>query len=296
MKFSRVFHGRRLAVLLAALAVCAISVCIFGPKAAFFALPAVGLAMGATTGISKGVKCTAPIATQYTWATPGADDDTFSVASGSSNPLIGIFQATTENAGDIVEVMTSGISYIKLGDTVTRGQELTSDANGNGVPVTNYPPSTGIWSGGVALMSGVAGDIISVDLEDDFLEPMEAGSITDPMMAPCSILALADAAATLTAAQMENDGIFTITPTAARALTTDTAANLVAGMAGCQVGTYFDFSIVNEAAATYAATLTAGIGITVAGAAAVAAASSGTFRAIFTNVTAGSEAVTIVRK
>lgn len=91
----------------------------------------------------------------------------------------------------------------------------------------------------------------------------KAGIITQPTMKIKSVVALADAAATLTATQMIDSGIFTITPTVARALTTDTAANLVAGMPGYQVGSWFEFTIVNNAA--FDVTLTAGTGITLVG-------------------------------
>ncbi len=243
------------------------------------------MSMRATSGISKAAKCTAAIATAYTFCTPGADDDTFSVASASNQPIVGVFQATTENAGDAVEVMVSGISNVVCGGTVTRGQEVTSNASGEAVAVTSYPSQSGIVTAGIALESGVAGDIIGVLLEPDVMQPL-------PVKAE---VALADAAATLTAAQMTGDGIFTQTPSAARALTTDTAANIVAAILGAQVGSWFDFTIVNEASATYAATLTAGTGVTITGAAAVSAASSGSFKALLTDVTSGSEAVTIYR-
>ncbi len=250
------------------------------------------MSMRATSGISKAAKCTAAISTAFTFATPGADDDTFSVASASTNPLIGVFQTTTVNAGDSAEVMVSGISNIVLGGTVTRGQLVTSNASGEAVAVASYPPGAGVWTAGVALESGVSGDIIAILLAPDFLEPLAAGSITRPMVATGAIVALADAAATLTAAQLESSGIFDITPTAARILTTDTAANLVAGMSGVQVGTTFEFTIACLAA--YAVTLAADTGVTLVGNA-VANNASASFRAIFTNVTAGSEAVTIVR-
>lgn len=80
-----------------------------------------------------------------------------------------------------------------------------------------------------------------------------------------SAVALADAAATLTAAQMIDSGIFTITPTAARILTTDTAANIIAALTGLQVkvGTWFDIIIVNTA--LFDVTLAAGSGVTLVG-------------------------------
>ena len=121
------------------------------------------MSMRATSGISKAAKCAAAIAAQYTIATFGADDDTFSVASGSAGALIGVFQGATVNAGDSVEVMVTGISNIACGGAVTRGDYLTSDANGNGITAA---PSAGVNADviGVALESGVSGDIIAVRL------------------------------------------------------------------------------------------------------------------------------------
>ena len=121
------------------------------------------MSMRATSGISKAAKCTAAIATAFTIATCGADDDTFSVASGSTAALVGVFQGTTVNAGDHVEVMVTGISNIVCGGIVTRGDYLTSDANGNGVTAA---PAAGVNADviGIALESGVSGDIIAVRL------------------------------------------------------------------------------------------------------------------------------------
>lgn len=92
---------------------------------------------------------------------------------------------------------------------------------------------------------------------------LEAIRVTQAQMKIKTVVALADAAATLTAAQMVDSGIFTITPTVARILTTDTAANIVAAIPDYQVGTWFDFTIVNTAA--FDVTLAAGTGITLSG-------------------------------
>ncbi len=250
------------------------------------------MSMRATSGISKAAKCTAAINTAYTFCTPGADDDTFSVASGSTQPIVGVFQTTTTAAGQTAEVMVSGISNVVLGGNVTRGQEVASDANGNAVAAASYAPASGLHTAGIALESGVAGDIIAVLLEPDHMQPVAAGGISQVLLRTKAIVALADAAATLTAAQLIGDGLFQITPTVARNLATDTAANLVAAMPGCQVGTTFEFSAACLAA--YAVTLVAGTGVTLVGSAVVNNA-SGTFRGVVTNATAGSEAVTIIR-
>ncbi len=119
--------------------------------------------MGQTSGIEKSVKCTTAIATAFTIAKFGADDDTLSIASDSTDSLVGVFQHTTNAAGDEVRVMLSGISKVKLGGTVTRGDYITSDANGQGVAAT---PAAGVNANviGKALASGVSGDIIPVFL------------------------------------------------------------------------------------------------------------------------------------
>lgn len=115
--------------------------------------------MGATAGLEKSVKCTAALAIAYLIAKFGADDDTLSQATASTEDLIGVFQHKTTAAGEEVRVMLSGITKVKLGGTVTRGGKLTSDANGKAVAIgatggTNYN------SIGIAMASGVADDII----------------------------------------------------------------------------------------------------------------------------------------
>ena len=113
-----------------------------------------------------------------------------------------------------------------------------------------------------------------------------------------TVVAATDAATTMTAAQLAGAGrvVYTMTPSTGRALTTPTGAELGAGFTDEAVGTSFEFTVVNVAAATHAITLTAGAtGVTlggVAGMATVAAASSATFIGVFT----AANTVTIYRK
>lgn len=86
-----------------------------------------------------------------------------------------------------------------------------------------------------------------------------------------------DAAQTLTAAELLESKLFTCIPTAARNFTTATAAQIVAAITDESAGTSFEFTIVNRAGATHAITLVGGTDVSVIGAAAVAAATSGTF-------------------
>jgi len=120
--------------------------------------------MGATSGLEKSVKCTAALATAYLIAKFGADDDTLSQATASTEEIVGVFQHTTSAVGDEVRVMLDGISRVVLGGTVARGNYLTSDANGKAVAAA---PGAGVnaYVIGQALASGVAGDIIPVHIE-----------------------------------------------------------------------------------------------------------------------------------
>ena len=111
------------------------------------------------------------------------------------------------------------------------------------------------------------------------------------------LTAASDAATTLTGAQTTH-GVVTMTPGAARNLTTATAAQIVAAIPNAQVGTCFELTVVNAAAATHAITLVAGdAAVTlagVAGMATIAAASSVTYLGRITAT--GTPAVTFYRK
>ena len=91
------------------------------------------------------------------------------------------------------------------------------------------------------------------------------------------LLAAADAATTLTAAQAVNS-VVTMTPTAGRAVTTPIGTAIIAELSEYRVGSTFEVTIVNLASATHAITFTAGAsGVTITGLATVAAATSATF-------------------
>jgi predicted RecA/RadA family phage recombinase len=107
-----------------------------------------------------------------------------------------------------------------------------------------------------------------------------------------SIVALSDANATPTATQLIDSGLFTMTPGAGRTFTVPTAALLVAAIPGCRVGSSFDFSLASLAA--FAVTVTTATGITLVGSMAPNN-SSATFKAVVTNATLTTEAVTIMR-
>lgn len=119
--------------------------------------------MSQTSQMEKSVKCTAALALAFLIAKFGADDDTLSQATASSEVLIGVFQHTTAAANEEVRIMLEGISRVVLGGTVARGDYLTSDANAKAVTAA---PAAGVNANviGRALASGVANDIIPVHL------------------------------------------------------------------------------------------------------------------------------------
>jgi hypothetical protein len=113
-----------------------------------------------------------------------------------------------------------------------------------------------------------------------------------------TITAAGNEATTLTAAQCV-EGVVTMTPSTGRAVTTPTGAELKTYFGGqLEIGTSFEVTVVNAAAATHAITLTAAAsGITLGGAAAmatIAAASSGTY--VFVCTAVGTPAFTVYRK
>lgn len=119
------------------------------------------------------------------------------------------------------------------------------------------------------------------------------GAVTHSKKKIVGLVALADADAVLTAAQLVDSGIFTQTPTAARGLTTDTAAAIAAAIPGQQNGTWFDVVIVNKTAGAFDITLLAGANVSIEGSPVISSlgAKSGTFR--FCVTPAGVSAVRI---
>jgi hypothetical protein len=112
------------------------------------------------------------------------------------------------------------------------------------------------------------------------------------------VTAAGNEATTLTAAQCV-EGVVTMTPSTGRALTTPTGAELKTFFGGqLEIGTSFEVTVVNAAAATHAITFTAAAsGITLGGAAAmatIAAATSGSY--VFVCTAVGTPAFTVYRK
>jgi len=88
----------------------------------------------------------------------GGADRTAAQASAVSNPLLGIAEQIGSRDNQRVDVIVSGIAEADAGGNITRGDALTTDANGK--VVTSSAGTDRIV--GIALQSAVDGDIIDV--------------------------------------------------------------------------------------------------------------------------------------
>jgi len=119
----------------------------------------------------------------YRVAKFGADDNTVLQAAASTDSLLGVVnipEGGDAASGDSVDVVIAGIANVEYGGNITRGDLLTSDANGKVVTATRHThtentagaytqnATTGTGTSGriigVAMVSGVAGDIGAVNV------------------------------------------------------------------------------------------------------------------------------------
>lgn len=100
---------------------------------------------------------------------PGSADGKVSQASAATDKLIGV--TTILGAADTqrIDVVTVGIVDVIAGGTITRGDLLTSDANGKAVTAA---PAAGSNARiiGVALESAVSGDFVSCLLSQSSMQ------------------------------------------------------------------------------------------------------------------------------
>jgi hypothetical protein len=116
--------------------------------------------IGETSGIEKSIKAGAAV-TAYTVAKFGTDDETMIPAAANTDLLAGIFQHNAASGAE-VRVMLTGIGRLKLGTGgITRGAPVTVDASGQGIALSGAA-GTNVQSIGIAMASGVAGDIVPV--------------------------------------------------------------------------------------------------------------------------------------
>ncbi len=91
----------------------------------------------------------------------GADSKTVVAAAAATDAIIGVSTDIAVVGGEPSDVIHEGIALVKAGGAITRGQLLTSDANGQAVAAA---PAAGANNRvvGVALQDAVAGDLLDV--------------------------------------------------------------------------------------------------------------------------------------
>ncbi len=96
----------------------------------------------------------------FTIVKPGSGDSLVVPAAADTDALLGVSTSLAADSGARVDVILEGVAEVLYGGTVTRGDPLTSDANGKAVTATD----NGSRIVGFAIVSGVSGDVGSVRL------------------------------------------------------------------------------------------------------------------------------------
>ena len=122
----------------------------------------------ALNGLTKSYNAGAAIGARLI-VKPGSNDYDVIQGAAVGDLLIGVSTDIAAASGERVDVIQEGIADVKLGGTVTRGQPITSDASGQGVAAA---PAAGVNNRiiGFALISGVSGDIIPVQLAPGYIQ------------------------------------------------------------------------------------------------------------------------------
>lgn len=99
----------------------------------------------------------------------GASDYAVKQTAASTDKSIGVVEAFSAAAGERVDVVRSGLTPVEYGSAVTRGDPLTSDAQGRAVVAA---PGAGVTAVviGFAEVSGVAGDIGFVNVVPQYIK------------------------------------------------------------------------------------------------------------------------------
>lgn len=112
---------------------------------------------GSTIMLRKAAKCGTAIGA-YLIVKPGADDATVVLATASTDALMGTNDELGRAIGENADIVKVGIAPVRFGGVVTRGDPLTSDANGRAITAA---PAAGVNARiiGFAEVSAVADDI-----------------------------------------------------------------------------------------------------------------------------------------
>ena len=89
-------------------------------------------------------------------------------AASAAAPMLGVSTDIDADAGEVMDVVRSGLTPLEYGGTVPDGALLTSDADGRAIAVT-FPVGANTYTIGYAEVAGVVGDIGSVNVVPGFI-------------------------------------------------------------------------------------------------------------------------------
>lgn len=118
----------------------------------------------ANPGFAKNFNAVAAIPAYSIVKPSGVNDGEVVPAAAANDPILGVSQNVDVLQGQPVDVVLGDSANVKLGGAVAFGDPITSDANGCGVKAAPVAGQNARLVG-FALTSGVAGDIIPVDIE-----------------------------------------------------------------------------------------------------------------------------------
>ena len=99
----------------------------------------------------------------YRFVMFGVADKVVTQAVDETSAIFGVSDAFGNTPGNRVDIHMLGLAEIALGGVVARGDQLTSDADGKAVKLTDAMLAADVCrAGGIAVASGVAGDIIPI--------------------------------------------------------------------------------------------------------------------------------------
>jgi hypothetical protein len=141
-----------------------------------------------------------------------ASDTQVAQASAATDYLIGVTVELDVTSGEPVDIVVSGATKVAYGANVTRGQLLTSDANGKAIPYAGKADAN-YRIIGVAAQSGVSGDIgsmIIVQSESALNDGLVKTYVADNAVTAGQVVKIGDSDADCDVATADTDAIFGI--------------------------------------------------------------------------------------
>jgi len=202
---------------------------------------------------------------------------------------IGILQ-NAPVAGEAAVVRIAGVSKLVMNSAIGVGSFVKAEYVAAADAGKGQDASASLqYARGIVVEASSAEDDVGSAL---LLGPVPA--ITQAAWQRATVTTINTAAAvTFSAAQLLGGMILRDPNGAARADLLDTAENIVAAIAGCEVGSCFEFTIRNTADAAETITVTTNTGLTLSGTMTIAQNNSKRFLAVVTNIGSGTEAVTV---